>query len=264
MHETRSHETSCFLTLTYRDEDFPGAYTARTKQRDGSHRDTDYVAGSINVGHFQSFMKRLRRNEQRAASKEGRQPITYRYFHCGEYGKKGGRPHYHAALFGADFKQGSLPHDTNKWGDATWTNPDLDRVWGKGAVIIGGLTTQSAQYVARYILKKRNGPTAAEHYKGRKPEYVTMSRRPGLGQKWYDEFKNDVYPRDELVHDQHLRRPPRYYDFLKEQEAPELIETLKKIRIKEGKRYAKTSDQLDTLEKLMEHRQRRTIRHHQI
>jgi hypothetical protein len=47
--------------------------------------------GSLNVAHFQKFMKRLR---------DRIKPLKIRFFHCGEYGDKTRRPHYHALIFG--------------------------------------------------------------------------------------------------------------------------------------------------------------------
>ncbi len=112
-----------------------------------------------------------------------------------------------------------------------WTHPRLNTVWGLGRVVVGTLTVESAQYVARYIMKKVNGPDQVNHYQGRTPEYVTMSRRPGLGEAWYLANKADVYPRDEVVVGKHLRRPPKYYDYLLDQVEPELLKTLKRTRI---------------------------------
>ncbi len=45
-----------------------------------------------------------------------------------------------------------------------------------------------------------------------RPEYVTMSRRPGIGSTWLAKFKSDVYPADEVVHEGKRYRPPRFYD----------------------------------------------------
>ena len=73
LHESKSHEDNCFITLTYDDEHLP--------------RDR-----SLDVKVFQDFIKRMRK-------KVGK----FRYFHCGEYGEKEFRPHFHACIFGYDF-----------------------------------------------------------------------------------------------------------------------------------------------------------------
>jgi hypothetical protein len=53
--------------------------------------------GSLDVSHFQKFMKRLR---------DRIKPLKIRFFHCGEYGDLTRRPHYHALIFGYDFPDG--------------------------------------------------------------------------------------------------------------------------------------------------------------
>lgn len=73
MHEVKISKLSCFLTLTYNDENLP-------KNK------------SLVVGHCQKFFKRLRKNTQ----------LKLRYFISGEYGEIGNRPHYHAIVFGID------------------------------------------------------------------------------------------------------------------------------------------------------------------
>ncbi len=77
--------------------------------------------------------------------------------------------------------------------------------------------------MARYVMKKATGELAVLKYargcdmetglmKFVRPEYVTMSRRPGIGSTWFDKFKSDVYPSDEVVHEGKRYRPPRFYD----------------------------------------------------
>ena len=71
------------------------------------------------------------------------------------------------------------------------------------------MTFESAAYVARYIMKKITGRSAGAHYEhvceqtgeitNRKPEFNKMSLKPGIGQGWYDKFKDDVYPHDYVV-----------------------------------------------------------------
>jgi len=74
MHEASLYERNCFITLTYSDEFLPNDR-------------------SVNVRHFQLFMKKLRK----------RFGPNIRFYHCGEYGEKTSRPHYHALLFNFDY-----------------------------------------------------------------------------------------------------------------------------------------------------------------
>ena len=75
MHEASLYKRNCFITLTYSNEYLPPNM-------------------SLVKSDFQKFMKRLRK---RCGS-------SVRYYYCGEYGENFGRPHYHAILFGFDFK----------------------------------------------------------------------------------------------------------------------------------------------------------------
>ncbi len=172
---------------------------------------------------FQLFMKRMRKDLEDGNTRELR---TVRYFHCGEYGERrvedgqvvGGRPHYHALIFGVDFRLDGVPIKELR-GHTLYQSPTLDRLWGLGFASVGGMTMESAAYVARYVMKKQTEETGrygriddqGELYFVR-PEYTTMSRRPGIGSKWFEQFSSDVYPADEVVHEGKRFRPPRFYD----------------------------------------------------
>lgn len=191
MHEASLHEQNCFITLTYDDEFLP-------------------VDGGLRVRDFQLFMKRLRKHffSQRV-----------RFFHCGEYGDLNRRPHYHAILFGVDFDDKIAANDCLS---PLYISPVLRQLWPYGMSTVGAVSFESAAYVARYSLKKITGPNAELHYQrvipetGEivqiSPEYVTMSRRPGIGRGWIDKFHSDVYPSDEVIINGHSSRPPRFYD----------------------------------------------------
>lgn len=196
MHEAKLHSENSFVTLTYSDEHMP-----------------EY--GSLQVEDFQKFMKRLRK----AIS-----PRKVRFFHCGEYGEKTRRPHYHACLFGYDFP------DKVQWtirgGHPVWRSPTLEDLWPLGLSEIGTVSFESAAYVARYITKKVTGRAAEAHYERcdpetgelvqLRPEYTTMSRRPGIGAGWFHRFQDDVFPSDEVIVRGKAVKPPKYYDGLYE------------------------------------------------
>lgn len=200
VHESSLHESNAFITLTYSPENLPP---------NGSL--PDYKGGD-----FQLFMKRLRK----AVS-----PVKIRFFSCGEYGENNNRPHFHACIFGFHFPDKVLY--TERDGCRLYRSPLLERVWGLGFATVGDVTFESAAYVARYITKKITGDMAEDHYKGRKPEYTSMSRRPGIGKGWYDVYKGDVFPCDNVVLRGKVMHPPRYYDKLLDNEDPELLKSLK-------------------------------------
>lgn len=217
MHEATLHEKSCFLTLTYND----------------SHLPSD---GSLKVEDFQLFMKRLRRGSAG--------PL--RFFHCGEYGERFARPHYHCVLFGEDFRSDRVLSKTTDRGDSIYVSPRLSELWGKGDLeqqMIGELTFESAAYVARYCLKKVTGKRAESHYEGRKPEYVTMSRRPGIGAGWLEKWGiSEVYRDDTVVMRGKEMMPPPFYDKLLEAADPALFERIKKQRVRASKAFAEGED----------------------
>ena len=149
VHESQMHEQNCFITLTYSDEFLP-------------------ENGSLQLKHFQDFMKRLRFHVGGGI----------RFFHCGEYGEENGRPHHHAIIFNHDFADKKVWKTNN--GVVLYRSKILEELWPYGFATVGCVSFESAAYVARYITKKVNGDMADSHYLGREPEYITMSRRPGV------------------------------------------------------------------------------------
>lgn len=217
MHEASMHEENIFVTLTYSEESLPKDH-------------------GLDKNHFPEFMKKLRQHLWREAKKNKTAVKKVRYYHCGEYGEKFGRPHYHAILFGINFND-RLLYKTTRRGDKLYTSETLDKLWSHGACWIGAVTFESAAYVARYVMKKVSGKTADIHYLDwqtgviRESEYVTMSRRPGIGKKWYDKFVTDIYPRDYAILRGMKVRPPKFYDGLYELENPAEFARLKKARV---------------------------------
>lgn len=198
VHENRLHECSSFITLTYRDDKLP-------------------PGGSLRIKDFQDFMKRFRKD----------QGTRLRFFHCGEYGEKRRRPHYHAIIFGESFDDWGDCYDVERAakGDIdyiTWSSRRLDRLWPFGLNRVGRVTFESCAYVARYVTKKITGPAARVAYDvvdyttgevtELAPEYATMSRRPGIGAGHFEKYWKHIYSRDEIAINGKLCKPPRFYD----------------------------------------------------
>lgn len=162
---------------------------------------------------------------------------SIRYFQCGEYGEKTHRPHYHACLFNFDFADKKLWKIKND--NRLYTSDILSDLWPQGFSTIGDVTFDSAAYVARYIMKKITGEMAHEHYRGRKPEYTTMSRDPGIGSEWLRQFRTDVYPDDFVVINGKKVRPPKFYDTQQEAHDLENFTKIKNDRIIRGDKLPK-------------------------
>lgn len=197
-HESLFHDRSCFVTLTY--ETLPAG---------GSLVPKDYV----------DFMKRLRwwYGDERV-----------RFFQCGEYGEALSRPHHHALLFGVGFPDLRFYKDA---GNARlFVSRKLEELWGHGMCVVGEATFESAGYVARYALKKVVGPGADSYYQGRVPEYLTMSRRPGIGAGYVGKYGVGVLKQDFVIVRGRKCKPPRYYDDSVAKLVPSVVKRVKSRR----------------------------------
>ena len=117
-HEASQHSDNVFITLTYDSDNLPP---------DCSLRKSD----------FQKFIRSLRKRTKK----------KIRYYHCGEYGDRNNRPHYHAILFGHNFDDWVYLFDSPS-GEPIYTSPSLERIWKKGFVTVGTVNFQCAGYVA--------------------------------------------------------------------------------------------------------------------
>ncbi len=227
VHESKMFDSNCFLTLTYDEKHLP---------KDGSIRKSD----------LRNFWKEFRREIGKV-----------RYFACGEYGEKFSRPHYHAILFGHEFSDQVVAGKSGE--HQLFTSRTLDRVWKKGLCWIGACTFDSAAYVARYVVKKKFGPAAVDYYSGRVPEFVVMSLKPGIGARWFEKFRSDVFGRglkgqviDEVIVNGKRMRPPKYYMKLLEKVDPSLAAFIKARRmcVPEGVVADRTSSRLAVREEV--------------
>ena len=226
-HEMQMHPpgTCHFVTLTYNDDELP-------------------AGGSLHYPHYQKFMKRLRRNARQ----------KFRFYMCGEYGDKYGRPHYHAILFGLQLEDLELwrTHQHVKY----YRSELVEKSWSHGHVEISEANYKNAAYVARYIMKKVTGDQAEDHYKRIdpitlaeyevEPEFTRMSLKPGIGATWYEKYATDIFPGDFCIVDGSKKKVPRYYEQSFKKHDPEKHEEIKKRRRKKARQMAKdtTPDRL--------------------
>lgn len=145
--ELQSHNAACWATLTYSEETLP--------------RLNDSTS-TLDKTHLSAYIKRLRsRHEEK----------RIRFFGCGEYGDRTGRPHYHVILYGI--------------GD----DKAIRDSWTFGHVRVDPLTPAAISYVAGYCAKKAGfrhqrsesvDPETGEVLTPLAP-FRLMSRRPGIG-----------------------------------------------------------------------------------
>lgn len=210
MHEAQLYESNQYITLTYNDENVP-------------------EDGGLDKIHLRKFWKRLRKKFPNQRLK---------FFACGEYGDKLGRPHYHACVFNLalDDKEPYTVRD----GITLYQSKTLEKIWGKGFVTVGDVTFESAAYVARYVMKKVTGDIAEQHYMkvnletGElvkiEPEFTSMSNRSGgIGKKWYEKYYKDT-EKDFITHNGIKMKPPKYYDGLFEKRDSEQFNEVKEKR----------------------------------
>lgn len=214
MHEASLYERNCFVTLTYDDANLPNR-------------------GMLDYPAFQKFMKRLRKR----SDADG-----VRFYMCGEYGPDNWRPHYHACLFNFDFEDKTY-FSRSPAGEKIYRSDALEKLWPFGFSSVGGLTFESAAYVARYCVAKVTGHNASAHYRRQDadgvyqlpPEFNHMSLKPGIGARWLEKWRTDVYPHDYVVVRGVEVKPPKYYDKLFSAQFPEDFEDIQFKRELDGR-----------------------------
>ncbi|AXH71825.1 MAG: replication initiator protein [Microviridae sp.] len=216
VHESKLYRHSSFVTLTY-DDDHLNSY-------------------SLDYRDFQLFAKRTRQEIG-----------PFRFFMAGEYGEENWRPHFHALLFGVSFSDRQFLKKSPS-GQTIYRSKILSDLWKNGLVSVGDVTFESAGYVARYVVKKRTGVDAQEHYMRVDPrtgevvqlvpEFCRMSngggrgseKHGGIGARFYWKFKEEMKVRDSVVLGGVEHSMPRYYDKLAERDDSAEFEVRKLAR----------------------------------
>lgn len=137
MLELYQHRSSMFLTLTYKE-----------------------APAELVKEHLQEFIRNLRYRMR---------PFEVRYYGVGEYGERGGRPHYHVIIFGCD--------------EVEWAKQS----WNYGFVGAGEVNVRTAMYICKYVLKSR------KIVGSRVPEFAVMSLKPGIGADSADEIGRCIF-----------------------------------------------------------------------
>lgn len=209
VHEAQYHARSCFVTLTYSDQNLP-AY------------------GQLHKEHLQKFLRSLR--------KRG---FKLRYFACGEYGDQYDRPHYHALLFGV------WPADAYEWRSKGkykyFRSPTFELAWPHGFVEFSDVSRKNCEYVAGYIRKKRTKSSTdywdryertahdgALYYL--EPEFSLMSKKPGIGERWIADHWKETYTHDSIILDGREWPVPEYYDKWLKKNRPGVWESVLECR----------------------------------
>lgn len=242
------------VTLTYDPE--------HITMRPGANRETGELelVGTLVPEDLTKFMKDLRRYYKYHHNHE-----NIRFYACGEYGPQTYRPHYHLIIFNMPLRQEELKYFfSNKEGDKIYLCEKIEKIWGKGQITVGEVTWNSAAYVARYVMKKQKGKGSKRYYQllNIEPEFVRMSRKPGIAYKYFEENKEKIYEADEIIinnkkGEAKIIKPCKYYDRLYDLDSPEAMKAIKERRkelaeISEKNRLSKTDLDKETYLSLCE------------
>lgn len=213
MVECLSSEHNYFITFTYDDLNLPipeeTQYNGQTYVNDGTW------SGSLYPEDISKFINSLRKYFER----KGHTGI--KYFYAGEYGETTKRPHYHMILMNCplninEFYDFHVNPTTKK---LHWKSHEIEKYWDQGMIDIGEVEYASAAYVARYCMKKITEDSDKTVYwaNGMHPEFVRMSRRPGIGSDYFNENWETIYKNDELLvknfHGKTISvKPPKAWD----------------------------------------------------
>lgn len=218
-HESRRSRYNSFITLTYADDKVP---TEGLRPHD-----------------LTDFIKRLRKRATlrsgAAIQRDHRLPI--RYFACGEYGEKNGRPHFHIITFNAGFNDGRTV------GKDLYESALLKELWPHGRHAYAEATPASANYIAQYTLKKQAQHRIDQWNKAfvclvetrehisrsgeiiPQPPFLRMSLKPAIGKPYAERYHADLV-KGYLVTDGVKHAIPRYYTKLLKQNHPQLYDLM--------------------------------------
>lgn len=245
MLELEYHDSAYFCTFTYDDEHVPRTYYADPETGEA------VPALTLDKRDMQLLMKRIR---------EHFPDDKIRFFGCGEYGSQSFRPHFHIILFGLHLDDLVLYKTVRQGGEfyAYYNSDSLACCWmddqgsPKGYVVVGRVTWETCAYTARYVTKKLKG-AESKFYDDHniQPEFVLMSRRPGIGRQYYDDHP-EIYDYEKInistPKGGKSFRPPRYYDKLFDLEQPTRYEKLKLSRAQLAVEAQRSKLQKTTLE----------------
>lgn len=225
--EAAEHNHTSVTTLTYENANLPPTLQKRD---------------------FQLWLKRLRKEHE----------TKLRYYACGEYGEKLGRPHYHAILFGVAHRP-RFPNDTH--------HALIDETWGKGITYTEHANPRAINYITGYTTTKpgwykeypeeRVDKETGEIYIWQ-PPFQLMSRGGrnghGIGANAKQHYQSwALY----AINDGYKLSVPRYYkNAYKELATPTEQEETEYNKYKQAlTRHEKTPEQLETKERIHHGRQ---------
>lgn len=232
MLEASQYKHNYFVTLTYNEENIPRDDELINKKTGEIFQNDNWEQGHLNPDDLKKFMKDIREYWRTKFNHTG-----IRFYASGEYGGITKRPHYHIIIFNLPIPLENLELYKIKNGNILWNCDILSKKWNKGFVGLAEVNWDTCAYTARYVMKKLKGKQADERYyeQGMLPEFVRMSRKPGIGLQFFDEHFQEIYKNDEIIVAGHAEKiqpvkPPEYYDRRFADIEPERMEEIKAAR----------------------------------
>lgn len=140
VYQAKESKDCCMITLTYdtfKYDDKGNIIGENLNLRNVDKRDC------------QKFIKRLREHFHRKKNVD-----NIKYLLSAEYGKRTGRPHYHALLFGVKFDD-LIFHKKSKRGNKIYRSPTLEKLWKDGICTVDScnMSAAIAKYCTKYTMK---------------------------------------------------------------------------------------------------------------
>lgn len=243
--ESQRYEKNLFITLTYGPKHIPKDGQLDTMAVPAlMKRLRKFVYEHRWSSALRKYVKRPLEEIRGANARPSDKTNLIKYFHCGEYGAKRLRPHYHICLFNFDFED-KIPY-AYKNGYFRYKSPTLDYLWTdreykeyypkikdpvehnrKGICDIGDMNQFTIAYTARYILKKKNMDKRIK-LRGLVPEFTSMSK--GIGEYHFNKYYKNFYHLGYIRIEGRKYPIPRYYDKKLEKTDPVLYKLVKEER----------------------------------
>lgn len=227
--EIKNWKHNVFVTLTYNNENLPKQNVRLENKETG---EVYKQIPSLKPKDLTKFMKDLREYYRKRYNH-----INIRFMGAGEYGSETKRPHYHLIIFNlpiTDLKPKAVNYDN----DIYYDSEIIKSIWKKGHVSITNATHENAAYVARYTMKKQQSKVEQKQMKklGLEPEFLRMSRSPGIGGYYYEKHKKKIWENDHIIittkKGAKKITPPKYFTRLLEKENAKKAFNLKEVRRK--------------------------------
>ena len=225
-----------FVTLTYDDEHVPWVQSATANSDTGEVLDEVWLP-TLRKSDTKRFIHDLRQLAERRRGEFG-----IRFFLSGEYGDQTQRPHYHCLLFNYHCPDPMLFKERD--GIVYFVSDEIATAWPYGQALLTYYSFETGAYVAGYVLKKCKARLSEPfgrddepvYIDGRQKEFINMSRRPGIGRRFFNEKGEYIYEYDGIVVPSgtftpaHIVKPPPYFDRLMADTDPDLLVSIKERR----------------------------------